>query len=41
MLKKRPMNTKTALLCLTLCAATVTTAYATQTAEGVLEKGVP
>lgn len=41
MLKKRLMNTNTALLCLALCAGTFTTAQATQAAEGVLEKGAP
>lgn len=35
------MTTNAALLCLALCAGTFTTAHATQTAEGVLEKGAP
>ena len=39
MMKGREMKTNAALLCLALCAGTFTTAHATQTAEGVLEKG--
>ena len=35
------MKRNAAPLCLALCAGTVTTAHATQTAEGVLEKGAP
>ena len=41
MVKGREMTTNAALLCLALCAGTFTTAHATQTAEGVLEKGAP
>ena len=41
MMKGREMTTNAALLCLALCAGTFTTAHATQTAEGVLEKGAP
>ena len=35
------MKTNAALLCLALCAGTVTTAHATQATEGVLEKDAP